>query len=134
MGTQSQFALQQAVYETLAGDSALMAAVTGVFDRVPDGQAPPFLVLGDITAKEWANLSATGADIAMTLHVVSRAGGHKETIDLMDRAYALLHRGALTLDDCTLVMLRVTATGVHRSNDGLTTEGILQLRALVEDT
>lgn len=132
MTTFSQLPLQTAMYAKLIADTTLMALVTGVFDRPPQGSNFPYITIGDSTAKDVSNLGAVGSEHKMTLHVWSREGGRAQTATIMNRLYQLLHQGALTVNGHTLVIMQFTASSITLENDGVTYHGMLAFRIILQ--
>ena len=71
------WALQKAVFTALTGEAELMAAVTGIYDRVPVGTAYPYVTIGEATAADWSTKTSTGQNHTLTLHAWSRAPGRQ---------------------------------------------------------
>ena len=66
--------VQQAIYGRLMGDRPFMASVTGVFDAVPDGQAFPYIVIGDATEVPDRTLGQNGHQVTGFITVYTRDG------------------------------------------------------------
>lgn len=128
----SQFELQKAIYQTLAADTHLMTTIAGVYDRVPEGSMFPYITIGEASCRDWSSKTSTGVQIVVTLHVFSRTGGHKQTVEIMERIHTLLHEGSMSLDGHVLVMMRFEFSNVLTQNDGMTYQGVIRLRALTE--
>ncbi len=128
----SHLALQQSLYQTLTGDATLTALASGVFDRPPQSGAFPYVTLGDAAIKDRSTKTTTGSEQIVMLHVWSRDGGRKEAATIMDRIYVLLHQANLTVTGQTLVMIRFTASSLTQENDGVTYNGAMQFRALLD--
>lgn len=129
----SHFSLQQVLYQTLSGDSALSALVTGVFDHVPQATAYPFVTLGEASIRDWSNLENAGTEQQITLRVWSREAGRKEAADIMERIVAVLQNADLSVSGQTLVLLKFVSSSIELQNDGLTTRGSLIFRALLSE-
>lgn len=130
----SHLPLQQEIYQALTGDSTLMTLVTGVYDRVPQDSAYPYVVIGDMAGNDWSSKTTTGMEYLITLHVWSREGGRKETALIMERLHTLLHQSNLTITGQSLVLMQFLSSSLSLENDGWTYHGILRLRALLETT
>lgn len=133
MGVFGHAALQQAVYSALTGDTTLMTMISGVYDRVPENAAFPYIALGAIQSRDWSSKTSNGTACVLVLHVWSRGGGRKQSADIMDRVHTLLHQANLSLTGGhNLVMLRFEDADITLQKDGLTYEGAMQFKALVE--
>jgi len=128
----SQLALQTAIYTKLTGDATLMALITSVFDRQPQGSAFPYVTIGDCSAKDLSNKAGAGTEHKMTLHVWSREGGRTQAATIMDRLYQLLHQGTLTVSGHTLVVMHFITSAIVLESDGDTYHGTLTLRIVLQ--
>lgn len=125
--------LQKAVYDALVADSALMALVSGVYDRVPEGAALPYVVFADSTSRDASNASDDAERIALELNVFSRSGGRKQVLDILERLHIALHHQALALTGgWRVVWMRAEQTRVRMLGDGMTWQGATVVLALVE--
>ncbi|MDU8911069.1 DUF3168 domain-containing protein [Aestuariicoccus sp. MJ-SS9] len=125
--------LQEAVYQALAGDAALVAIVgANVFDAMPGGPLPPlYAMLGPERVKDASDLTGTAAwhDFAVSV-VTDGAGFHtaKQAAAISDA----LHDADLALSRGRLVGLRFVSAQAKRESGGLRRID-LTFRARVED-
>lgn len=124
-------ALQEALYTKLTSDSTLMNLIGGVYDKVPEGAAFPYVTLGDVASEHWANLQTSGTLHRLALHVYSRGGGRKEVHQITDRLYALLHEGSLNLSGQSLLAMRFEGAEVTQEPDGISYHGKIRFRVQV---
>lgn len=124
--------LQQAIYAALDGDAALGNMITGIFDHVPQDTGYPYVTIGEMRAKDYSTKTTQGAEIDVTVNVISRDKGSKTCLDILARIHDLLHDADLALATCTLVSIRFTSTEINRRADGLTYQGINRFRAIVQ--
>ena len=130
-----QFALQQAVYTTLSGDSQLTSTLgAGVYDDVPQGSAYPFVTLGDDGAIDYSTVDLVGSQTALNIHVWSQSYGSRETKDIMDRIHTLLHDASISVTGYNLINNRFEFSDVLRDPDGITRHGVMRLRAVMLGT
>lgn len=73
-----------ALDDALTGNTALMAAIEGVYDDVPDEAKGPYLVYGDLVEREGRLMDCSEREVHMTLHVFSSYDGRKETFEVAD--------------------------------------------------
>ena len=132
MANFSHAPLQQAIYQRLTGDSALMALVSGVFDRPPEGTPFPYVTLGESMGSDWSTKTTTGMEHHLSLHIWSREGGRKEAATIMERLHTLLHQTNLSVSGQTLVMIRFTASAIALEDDGWTYHGRMDFHALLQ--
>ncbi|KAA0592947.1 hypothetical protein J2848_005697 [Azospirillum lipoferum] len=123
----SSWPLQVAV---LAALQPALAPVP-VLDDVPQGQAFPYVVIGEDTVTDWPMLGDDEAEeIDLTLHVWSRYAGRKEAKHLMAAIKTALHQQPLPVDGQQLATLRFSFETLFVEPDGLTRHGVLRFRAL----
>ena len=128
----SHFALQKAIYETLTADSTLMALVEGIYDRVPQDCAFPYISIGEAKIADWSTKTTTGTEQLISLYVCSREGGRKQAATIMERIHTLLHNASPAVDGQALISLRFVGSSIELESDGWTYRGMVQLRALLE--
>jgi len=131
MANLNYYALQQAIYSKLSASTALMALINGVFDGIVQAIDFPYITIGDASASDSASLGASGADYRLNIHIWSREAGHKQTADIIDVLYALLHNGSLSVSGKTLVAMQVVSSEIRLENDGITQHGLLRLQIVL---
>lgn len=128
--------LQRLYYTTLTADTAIMAIAAGVYEDIP---ASPFssktayISFGAVDSTEDDAECISGQEVTMAIDIWSRAPGMLECKNLTDLVRRALHRRALTLTTNALVDTWVVLTRVFRDPDGLTTHGIVQVTARIEE-
>lgn len=128
----AQFPLQEAVYSALSNDNTLTSTLgAGIFDDVLEGTTYPFVELGNETAIDYSTKDVDGAEFTITLHVWSQYAGAKETKQIMDRIYDLLHNSSLTVTGFNLINLRFEFSDIMRDPDGKTRHGVMRFRAII---
>lgn len=132
MGTFSHFALQKAVYQQFMQDSVLMGMVVGVFDRPAQGTDFPYITIGDSSGLEWSNRETSGMEYKFVIHIWSRQAGRKETVQIMERIYTLLHQQSPPVEDNTLMLMRFVSSSIVLESDGWTTQGQMRFHALLQ--
>ena len=133
----ASWALQQAIFATLASSDAVKDAVGDpprVFDAVPRGTAFPYIVVGDDRESDWSTQSDAGSEHALTVHVWSRAAGRRESRLAAQAVIDALDGAQLTLDGHTLIDLRWLACDAARESDGETVHAQLRFRAVLEES
>lgn len=124
--------LQQAVFSALSGDATLSAMVSGVFDHVPEGQAFPYVTIGESSAADFSTKTEAGQEHTMTIHAWSRERGRKETKQILARIYDLLHDQALSVAGFTNVLTRYVSAETVLEEDGLTHHGRARYRLITQ--
>lgn len=128
-----QWEIQKAIDKALKADTALMAAVTGVFDEVPQGTKYPYVVIGEDTALQWDTGSSVGSESTLTIHVWSRDAGRQECKEIMSLVYDVLHEAELSVDDAHAVFCYWEFGETLLDVDGKTRHGVMRFRTLTED-
>jgi hypothetical protein len=128
------FAIQEAVYSRLNGDSTLGSLVTDVYDAVPDDVALPICVIGPSTSTDDATKSLDARSYIFNVDVWSKYRGMKETKNIIKQVYSLLHEFALSVSGASLVTLRCEFTTEILEDNGVTRHGVMRFRAFVTDT
>lgn len=109
--------IQTAIYSTLTGDAALTGDITGVFDEVPEGQAYPYISIGEVTVTSQGAHDRFGARSTITLHGWSTYHGKKEITALIGHLLRLLDQQTLEVDGHHTVAVRHEQTVTQREND-----------------
>lgn len=123
---------QAALYQKLHGDATLMALITGVYDFIPQGAAYPYVAIGEAQGRDWSTKSSSGMQYSFAVRVFAREAGRKQAATVMERVHTLLHTGSLTITGQTLISLRCESSEILLQDDGLTYQGVLRFRALIE--
>lgn len=119
-------AMNDASVKALLGDPAR------VYDGPPPDPVFPYVTLGRVESRSADASTVSGVEHVLTLHVWSRYGGRAEALDVIGALRGALHDAPLNISGRTLVFLFLSFADVFRSGDGITTHGILRLRALTE--
>jgi hypothetical protein len=131
----ASWALQQAIFATLASSSAVTDAVGDrIYDAVPRGSAFPYIVIGDDHETDWSTATEPGSAHALTIHIWSRAQGRRETRLAAEAVADALNGAALAIDGHTLIDLRWLESESLRESDGETVHAQLRFRAVLEPT
>jgi len=124
--------IQQAVRDELLSSSAVVNLVTGIFDEVPQGQAYPYIVVGEDTAIEWDKDLQLGVEATLTLHAWGRKAGRKEVKTIMDAMYDSLHRAELVITGLHSVLCIWEFGETFLDPDGITRHGVARYRIVAE--
>lgn len=118
---------QTAIYERLSKDANLSAAISGVFDFVPEGQPYPYVTLGEDTATDTSTFSTVGQEVTATLHTWSQYKGFSEVKNLHSLVLKAM-TSPLVVNGWTCSFLMVDLESSIRDTDGITRHGIIRLR------
>jgi hypothetical protein len=120
--------LQKSLYDLLVADAVLMAKISGVFDWAPDGQALPYVQLGEDIVSDWSAKSFTGSDHRVSLHVWSFSTGRLEAKRLMADVMRVLAPGPAAANFKTVSWQFLTAQ-ILRDADTRLHHGVIEYRA-----
>lgn len=136
MALSASWDLQQSVYNFLVNDATLLGKLGGqsVYDDVPQRASFPYITFGQSTVRDWSTGTEPGKEHILTLHVWSKAGGKRETHEIIDVLCEKLDDTVLSLTDHHLVNLRCEFSEARRSVDGEKFHGIVRYRAVTEPT
>jgi hypothetical protein len=127
-------ALQKAMRTALLAHAPLTAMIgTKLFDAVPQGTAPPYVVFDRIETRDWSTKDSRGFEHIVTLHVWSAREGKREAYEIIAALDEALDNQALTLDGHRLVSLSSVFWTALRTPDGRHHHGIMRLRATTEE-
>lgn len=134
MAASAVWALQQSIYQALAGNAEVVDVLGGakIFDDVPQSASFPYLTFGQSIERDWSTGSERGCEHTLTLHVWSQAGGRKQTHEIIEKVRAALNDAPITVEDHKLVNLRHEFSEARRDEDGETYHGIVRYRAVTE--
>lgn len=126
--------LQKAVHAVLTADAALTAALGGprVFDHVPADTGFPYLLFGQVSARDWSSDAEEGAELTFTLDVWSKARGKAETLALMELTRKALDDAPPAPAGGKLVLMRLERAEADFDADLSLYRGTMRFRALVE--
>lgn len=128
--------LQKLYVDTLKDVGALTAIAHDVYDRVPAdpyGSKTAYISIGADDSTEDDAEGISGVEVTTQIDVWSKAPGKIECKQLTDLVRRLLHRRSLKLSENALCDTWVTLTRVFPDPDGLTTHGVVQVTAMIEE-
>lgn len=130
----SAVSLRAAIRDALVNDSPLVALLGGekIYDEPPRDAALPYVTLGEDVIADASTSTEPGGEHALTLHVWSRQGGHREAHVIAGAVLEALVDAPLALDGHHLANLRFLVADVRREANGRTYHGIVRLRAVTE--
>lgn len=127
------WALQQAMYTRLSGDTELVTTLgAAVYDHVPDSAAFPYVVIGDITETAADTMGTTRRDMTVTVHTWSQAAGFKQVKQIQDRVDDLLDRWSPTVTGWTAIQMLQEFFETFRDPDGTTRHGVSRYRIHIQ--
>lgn len=125
-------ALQQAVFERLTGDTALMAKVSEVYDGFPDLERNPakfpFITIGDTNSNSFNTFEHMGEEVFFSIHIWSRYKGYKEGLEITGDIQRLLPQQTLEVSGFGDVPCYFDSSDTMRDVDGITRHIILRYK------
>lgn len=130
----SAVSLRTAIHGALTADAPLIALLGGtkIYDEPPRSAELPYVTLGQDVISDASTATESGDEHALTLHVWSRQGGHKQAHMIAGAVLEALVDAPLELNEHRLANLRFIVADVRREADGRTYHGIIRLRAVTE--
>lgn len=129
----AEIALAAAIRAAAMADASVQAIVADRFyDDPPPDVTFPYITVGRIESKPVDASEREALEHGLTLHVWSRYGGRAEALEAIAALRGCLHNATLNVADRRLVLLFAQFSDVFRSGDGVTTHGVLRLRAITE--
>ncbi|MDX2095168.1 MAG: DUF3168 domain-containing protein [Alphaproteobacteria bacterium] len=125
--------VQRALHTKLQGDGVLMGMVSGVYDAVPQKTPLPYVVIGDGQMRELPAATLTINELTLQIDVWTASSGRKTALAIMNRLFALLHLGTLTLDGLQQVILRCTEARTELAEQATHMHGTMNLRVTVAE-
>jgi len=132
--TAASWALQRSIYETLSNAPALTSLLEGarIYSKAPQGQALPYITLGQTVNLDWSTGTDDGTEHDLTLHIWTAADSAEKVHEIMDTVKTLLHDRPLSVEDHYLVNLRHEFAEARIDPNGETMHGIVRYRAVTE--
>lgn len=127
--TTASIALQKALVTALKGDALLMARVGGVFETVPPGARPPYLVIGPDIATDWSTKTGEGREHRLRVTVWEAPMAVARCGEAMARVEAVLGSIMPTLDGHRIVTLRFLRSFIASVPGPGPVEGLIEFRA-----
>lgn len=126
----ASWALQQAIYAALSGDTGLLNLLNQqprIYDHVPDEVIYPYLVIGECKTTDWGHLP-NGLQHDVKFYAYSRYAGRREIKDVMSAVYDVLHENNLSIPNICVVNARYTFGDVWRRQDSDTYQAIMRYK------
>jgi len=138
--TDASIELQKLLFDTLKGDTAVMALAEDVYDAVPPDPFDPwgakkaYISFGPEDAYNEDAECQTNSVHTVQIDCWSRQVGSVHCKRMVDAVYAVLHdNSSLALSQNALQQIQVVLRQVLRDPDGLTTHGVLQVQAMIQE-
>lgn len=123
----------QAVYDTLTGDGALMAAITGIYSYAPQETAAPYITAEIKEVKPYQASGLNAFEIEYELCCFSSESGFSELYDITEKTYNALQDSAASLSGYTVINTRFIESEYERLKDGIGTKATLSYRSVIQE-
>ena len=105
-----------------------------VYDENPENAPYPYIVMGEITARDWSDKSADGTEVYSTIHIWSQYHGRKEADEMADALVYAFSLGPLNLaPNFRAALNKLDSFNLMVDIDGVTRHGILKFKYLIEE-
>lgn len=127
-------ATKQAIFDKLTADLS-----ETVFDHIPhqpEGRPDnefPYVAIPEADNVPWDNDDDLGAEITVSVFVLSRYKGRTEADQILDSIYASLHRASLTTAGYNFVDCLFEFSDVITLDDGQTRLGTARYRVTIQE-
>ncbi len=142
--------VQQAIFDKLSGDAALVGMVgrnpklnnaPNVYDHVPDdkelgevdGTDRRFIQIGDYSATDGGDKSDPGQVGMFDIYCWSRAKGNTSALLVARRVVQLMHEKPMPLNKGEAVLVRLSFAGMMRDPDGMSRKAIRRFNIITSD-
>jgi hypothetical protein len=127
--------LQKLVFDTLTGDAGLTAIVGArVYDRALPNAAFPFISFGPTSFFLVQDDCLSGRIETIQVDVWSESkGGKRQCKDIVDLVVDALNGIEAELTTVTVADMRVVLVQVLDDPDGITSHGVVQVEALIDE-
>jgi len=105
-----------------------------VYDDNPEQADYPYIVMGEMIARDWSAKGEPGQEVYSTIHIWSQYAGRKEADDMSDAVLQALTKRPLDLGSNFHEVLGVfDSYDLIIDIDGKTRHGILKMRYLIQE-
>jgi len=105
-----------------------------VYDSNPQSAPYPYVIMGEITARDWSDKFEPGQEVYSTIHIWSQYAGRKEADEMADSVLQALTLSALDLAPSFRAVLDgFDSYDLIIDIDGKTRHGIIKMRYLIEE-
>lgn len=129
--------LYAALYTALSGAAGVTSALGSsgkVYEgKAPDGQAVPYVVIGDVTSVDNAASLRDCQEQTVTIHAWTENPSKYSNLQVQSAVRAALHSVSLSLSGGALANLRCEFQSTLGDPDGVSQHGVLRFRAVTTD-
>lgn len=109
--------VQEALYQVLLSNSALMGKVAGIFVNLPEDQAHPFIVVGEGNETPLHTFKQNGMEVVTTIRIYyNQSASYLEALDILATMNEGLRDIELELERFLAVSLQYVSGGTVEEN------------------
>lgn len=135
---ESEYEVSKAFYKRLNDATASGQSLEGigVYDRVPQGAAFPYITIGTMDTGDFSDKSASGMDVTCELHIWSQSPTSKELKTIAAKVYNLLHNIPLTgmVGQINYLLRYINGNIMPVEQDNITCHAVQRYRILTRAT
>lgn len=121
--------LHKAQYERLTAATSYR-----IFDNLPEQAEFPYVVLGEVSGRDWSDKFGPGQEVFSTVHIWSQYPGRKEAAEMQDAILRVLTSSPLALGpDFHAAFGTLDMSEMIIDIDGVTRHGIVRVKYLIEE-
>lgn len=131
---QSATALQAKIFDILTSFAPLVSSLGGsfVYDDVPDGQKPPYVVFGSSKHSDWSTSTEDGVEHSISLDIWSSENGRKQVLEISQHIVDALTNISTTIQGHNLINLTSEKLEITHDAKSRFFHGVLSFRAVTE--
>lgn len=126
------WALEEAAYTVLTGDSTLMSKVVGIYHQRPTLVTRPCITMEIQEVRDWSTQSTNGLEAELLVTVETDRRTAQTLHEILSRIHTLLHHASLSLSTGRLVMLFTDGMRLEQTLDNEPMKGEMVCVARVE--
>lgn len=114
----------------------LKSALPGhrIYDNLPEQAAFPYVVMGEVSGRDWSDKFTPGQIVFSTIHIWSQYPGRKEAAEIQDQVLQALTSASLDLGPGFCAVFNgLDMSEIIIDIDGTTRHGIVRIRYLIEE-
>ena len=124
MSVDAQIDLQTAIYNSLTGDTTLMASINGVFDFVPQETNYPYVTIGNDDYTWFGSMGKDGGQYNVQIDIWTQQENREECKNIMKLVSDFLHNGSLIITNNVHISTRLDFQETVQESDNFTHHGI----------
>jgi len=105
-----------------------------IFDNLPEQAEFPYVVMGEVSGRDWSDKFEPGQEVFSTVHVWSQYPGRKEAAEMQDAILQALTSSPLDLGpDFHAALGALDMSEMIIDIDGATRHGVVRMKYLIEE-